>query len=86
MHLVNLDVCRRREKNIAAFWMQFLGLNMNGELGCWRAGVEHVSGNMFESVPSGGDAIFMKVWLLISTLPWTILIRCLAQFLQTTRL
>ncbi|KAG0579947.1 hypothetical protein KC19_4G137000 [Ceratodon purpureus] len=23
-------------------------------------GVEHVSGNMFESVPSGGDAIFMK--------------------------
>ncbi|URD86459.1 caffeic acid [Musa troglodytarum] len=24
-------------------------------------GVEHVSGDMFESVPSGGDAIFMKV-------------------------
>ncbi|CAL9079219.1 unnamed protein product [Musa textilis] len=26
-------------------------------------GVEHVSGDMFESVPSGGDAIFMK-WIL----------------------
>ena len=25
------------------------------------AGVEHVSGDMFERVPSGGDAIFMKV-------------------------
>ena len=33
------------------------------------AGVEFVGGDMFESVPSGGDAIFMKVCLPPSDSP-----------------
>jgi hypothetical protein len=33
----------------------------------YGAEVEHVGGNMFESVPSGGDAIFLKVCSLSMT-------------------
>ena len=34
---------------------------VNTKLWCMVLGVEHVGGDMFEKVPRGCDAIFMKV-------------------------
>ena len=35
--------------------------NIHMKLWCMVTGVEHVAGDMFEKIPSGCDAIFMKV-------------------------
>lgn len=45
---VVLNICKK-EKNLLKSCVYF------------HAGVEFVGGDMFVSVPSGGDAIFMKV-------------------------